>query len=556
MANNNTTPRLAGYLRLVAFLLFGIMLPQATRAQEEDRLAQLQAQAVASNAAPWGHWGPNSEKYSSWTTHSNRLIPVYSFGLDLDLVSGTNSVYRSAASLEKLYGYLPEQTVNPAADYFDQTDVYRLQQQAAASGKKRIILFVFDGMDWQTTRAAAIAKAGQVAYQSGRGSGLAFQDYRGTETDFGYFVTSPHNDGTTFNVDDQRVNTPGGKLRGGYDPTRGGNAPWAPVTDIGYLIAKGDAGVQHAYTDSASSATSLCSGIKTYNDAINVDFAGHEVEPIARQLQEQGFAIGVVTSVPISHATPAAAYANNVSRDDFQDLTRDLLGIPSVFHPGGLPGVDVLIGAGWGQSADTDGGQGKNFVAGNRYISSADLERIDIHQGGRYVVAQRTAGRAGIDVLKEGVKQAIEGKHRLFGYFGVGLGHLPFQTADGGYNPVQSVGNPKSAQAEVYSREDIVENVKLGDMAIAAADVLSAKSDRWWLMVEAGDVDWANHSNNIDNSIGALLSGDEAFARMAAWIETHGGWSDTAVILTADHGHYLWLNQPEVLAASAPEPAR
>ena len=30
-------------------------------------------------------------------------------------------------------------------------------------------------------------------------------------------------------------------------------------------------------------------------------------------------------------------------------------------------------------------------------------------------------------------------------------------------------------------------------------------------MIEAGDVDWANHANNIDNSIGAVISGDDAF---------------------------------------------
>ncbi len=38
---------------------------------------------------------------------------------------------------------------------------------------------VFDGMDWQTTWAAAIHNAGEVKYREGRGTGLHFQDYRG-----------------------------------------------------------------------------------------------------------------------------------------------------------------------------------------------------------------------------------------------------------------------------------------------------------------------------------------------------------------------------------------
>ena len=86
-------------------------------------------------------------------------------------------------------------------------------------------------------------------------------------------------------------------------------------------------------------------------------------------------------------------------------------------------------------------------------------------------------------------------------------------------------------------------------MALAAVEVLNSRSENWWLMIEAGDVDWANHSNNIDNSIGAVLSGDDAFASVVSWIEQNGGWQDTALILTADHGHYLNLKKPEALIA-------
>ncbi len=193
--------------------------------QGPDPIAIMQEEAVRTNRADWGHWGPDPSKYSSWKNHSNRLIPVYTFGMDLNSVAGENSVYRDRAALEKLYGQVPEKTFNPEAEYFDQTDVYRLQQSAIESGKKRIILFVFDGMDWDTTRAAAIAKQGSVSYDSGRGQGLAFQDYRGAKTDFGFFVTSPHNDGTNINVDEQIVTTPGGKVPGGYDPALCGATP-------------------------------------------------------------------------------------------------------------------------------------------------------------------------------------------------------------------------------------------------------------------------------------------------------------------------------------------
>jgi alkaline phosphatase len=536
-------------MKLSVLAIFALQAASyAVYAQQHDSIATMQATSAESNQVTWGHWGPNPDAYSSWTTHSNRLVPIYTFGGNMRDFAGSHSLYRREQDLVQLYGKLPAKTLNPDAEYCDQSDVFRLQQRAVEAGKKRIILFVFDGMDWQTTQAAAIAKSGNVAYQSGRGTGLAFQDYQGAETDFAYCVTSPHNDGTATDVNAQRVTNPGGKLGGGYDPSRGGRTPWETTEDLQYLIAKNADGEKHAYTDSAASATSICSGIKTYNDAINVDYSGREVEPIARIAQAQGFAVGVVTSVPISHATPACAYANNVSRDDYQDLTRDLLGLPSVFHPGGLPGVDVLLGAGWGEEKKQDGAQGDNFVPGNRYLAADDQSRSSVDRGGKYVVAERTPGRLGSAVLDAAVKSAISGEHRLFGFFGVAGGHLPYQTADGGYDPVRSVGNPASARAEVYSEADVDENVSLGDMTLAAIEVLGARSDRWWLMVEAGDVDWANHANNIDNSIGALLSGDNAFQRTCQWIESHGGWQDTLLIVTADHGHYLVLDQPQMLA--------
>lgn len=512
-----------------------------------DYIAQLQHEAASTNRSDWGHWGPDPEKYSSWTSHSNRLIPVYTFGIDLQEVSGENSIYRDEERLKQLFGYLPTSTLNPEAEYFDQTDVYRLQKMAAENGKKRIIVFVFDGMDWHTTRAAAIAKAKRVSYTEGRGQGLAFQDYRGTETDFGYFVTTPHNEGTSIDVSRQAVTNPGGKLKGGYDPSRGGLTPWAEFPEAQYPIGKCEHD-PHAYTDSASSATSLFSGIKTYNDSVNVDFMGREAIPISRTLQDEGFAVGVVTSVQICHATPGCAYANNVHRNDYQDISRDLLGLPSSFHPGGLPGVDVLFGTGWGVDREKDGSQGDNYVPGNPFLTAADRDAINVANGGKYVVAERTPGRLGIEVLAGAVQQAKSGNHRLLGFFGTQYEHLPYQTADGRFDPVQSVGNPKRAKAEEYTEADLNENVTLAEFTLAAAEVLQSRSDRWWLMVEAGDVDWGNHGNNIDNSIGALLSGDEAFAKLTAWIEANGGWDDTALILTADHAHYLILSKPEALA--------
>ena len=512
-----------------------------------DHLRELQSAAAQSGHADWGHWGPDAGKYSSWGSHSNRLIPVYTFGIDLHAVRGVHSAYRDKAAINKLYGRVPDGTFYERAEYFDQTDVYRLQKMAADAGKKHIVLIVFDGMDWQTTQAAAVYRGGKV-YHSGRGTGLHFQDYRGTATDFGFCVTSPHNDGTDVEVDSQTVKNAGGKTPGGYDPRLGGEVPWATGVDGQYLIGKNR---QHPdpYTDSASAAASLTCGIKTYNDAINVDFEGRPVRPISQELQLRGYAIGVVTSVPISHATPACAYANNVHRDDYQDLTRDLLGLPSVAHKvRPLPGVDVLLGGGWGEAKQEDKAQGANFIPGNRYLTAEDLAAVDAAGGGKYVVVERTSGKDGREQLSAAAKKAVQNKQRLLGVFGVAGGHLPFQTADGNYDPTVSSDSSGPKAAEKYTPADIEENPTLVDLTRAALEVLAQDEEGFWLMIEAGDVDWANHANNIDNSIGATLSGDEAFRAVTEWAEQNGRWKETAVILTADHGHYLVLDKPELLA--------
>jgi alkaline phosphatase len=539
--------RLLPFCVLLMLSVAGAALSAVFAAEpSSDHLRSLQGLAMQDEQAPWGHWGPAPNLYSAWTSHSNRLIPVYIFGGSLAEVSGPNSLYRDADRLTQLFGRLPPGTLNPEAEYFDQTDVARLQRSAIAAGKKRVILFVFDGMDYETTRAAAIYAAGGVKYDQGRGTGLYFQDYRGAPTEFGFCVTSPYSNANNVDVNAQVVVDGDGDRFGGFDPKFGGNTPWDRPSDPNYLISQSKVR-RHATTDSSASATSLTTGKKTYNSSVNVDPRGQRMTTIAHEVQQQGWSVGVVTSVQISHATPSCAYAHNVDRDDYQDLSRDLLGLPSVSHrQDPLPGVDVLLGTGWGVSKDAVAEQGANYIPGNMFLTASDLASIDARNGGKYRVVQRTPGVDGAEELQAAARDAVAHKQRLFGFFGTIMGHLPFRTADGGYNPtVGAKGIP-----EMYYPEDLRENPTLAQMAVAALDVLSTNQKGFWLMVESGDVDWANHDNNLDNSIGAVISGDKAFRAVCDWIESHGGWDDTLLILTSDHGHDLVLLDPTVLVPS------
>ncbi|WP_146584935.1 alkaline phosphatase [Posidoniimonas polymericola] len=550
-------------LRIIPLLGLAIGLLNVPAYASADWVQDLQSNAVKSKQCPAVHWGPDPGRYSSWTSHSNRLIPVYTFGtkgaglgIDLDSYTGEKSPYRDATRLSRLYRTDTRLSVCENADYMDQTNIYDLQRAAVEAGKKHVIVVVFDGMDWQTTYAAAIHNLQEVAYREGRGRGTHFQEYQANDTtQFGWMVTSPARDGVQVDVNRQVVKNPNSGLAGGYNPLLAGAYPWSVCREPEYLIAKSaDTAARHAYTDSAGSATSMFCGVKSYNAAIGVSVDGYPEPSVAHLAQADGYRVGVVTSVPISHATPAAAYANNVNRGDYQDLSRDLLGRPSAMHPEHpVPGVDVLIGGGHGVEVLADSAQGDNFVPGNKYLALADLKAVDVENGGQYVVSQRREGVLGNSALAEAAHQAAHDGKRLLGFYGVTSenskddGHLPFASANGGYDPAPGVdGNRPN-----YSQADISENPTLAEMASAALTVLGAGDHPFWLMVESGDVDWANHNNNLDASIGAVNSGDDAVRVITDWVEKNSNWEETVLIVTADHGHYLVIDDPELLIEPA-----
>ena len=502
------------------------------------------------------HFGPDRHTWVSWHDHTNRLVPVWTCGtrgrgagVDLDAYTGLRSVYRDEGALRTLYGALPAATLAAAADYLDQTQLAALQRAALAAGIRRIVVFVFDGMDYDTARAAAVVRAGAVRYAEGRGAGLHFEDYGGAGTaQFGFMVTSPYHDRARVDVDAQTVEVPG-EPAGGYDAVRGGATPWSAGTDPLYVTGQAEAGRgRHAVVDSAAAATAMFSGVKTYNGAINVDPAGRKLSTVAHEAQQKGLAVGVVTSVPLSHATPAAAYAHNVSRADYQDLARDLLGLPSVAHPDRpLRGMNVVIGCGHGVERSQDGTQGRNFVSGSRYVTEDDIRRVDGAHGGRYVVARRRSGEKGGKALAAAAERAARTGLRLLALYGVEGGHLPYRTANGDYRPVRGA----DVLAEEYTGAALEENPTLPEMTAAALRVLETNPRGFWLMVEPGDVDWANHDANLDNAIGAVLEGDDAVRVVTDWIESHGGWSEALLIVTADHAHYVVLESPAALASPA-----
>ena len=74
--------------------------------------------------------------------------------------------------------------------------------------------------------------------------------------------------------------------------------------------------------DSASTATSISTGHKTYSGTINMyEKMETPYETIAEKLKDQlGYKIGILSSVNLNHATPAAFYAHQASRNSYYEI--------------------------------------------------------------------------------------------------------------------------------------------------------------------------------------------------------------------------------------------
>ena len=168
---------------------------------------------------------------------------------------------------------------------------------------------------------------------------LAADYYQGLAGKQAYQVTCP--DGTkpaiyglahsALNLIDEQGNPLGrgadkssavGAIEQGYNPnTRWDKFENAMLNDFD-PIAKS----YTSYTDSAAAGTALMSGRKTSVGRVNMDWTGvQQFQTIAQLAMKEGLSAGVVSSVMVSHATPAATISHNVSRGNYADIFNEMI---------------------------------------------------------------------------------------------------------------------------------------------------------------------------------------------------------------------------------------
>lgn len=82
-----------------------------------------------------------------------------------------------------------------------------------------------------------------------------------------------------------------------------------------------------AITDSAASGTAIATGHKVNNNVLCMQIPGDgsELQTLLEYFQQQGKAVGLVTTTPITHATPAAFGAHEPSRYNYANIAEDYL---------------------------------------------------------------------------------------------------------------------------------------------------------------------------------------------------------------------------------------
>jgi len=344
-----------------------------------------------------------------------------------------------------------------------------------AAGPKNIILMVGDGMGFHQMEAASL-------YAYGEPKGQPYWDYQVLAT-------------TTFSAD--------GK---GYDPQKAAD-------DFKYVLK--DA------TDSAAGATTLSSGEKTSNKAIGVDVEGNPLRHLYEDAEAMGKATGILSTVYISHATPAAFTTHHNTRNDVDVLAEDMIRNSS---------VDVLMGTGhpwFNDNGDPVGGAGDD-----PFKTSGDYKRI----GGEQVWRDVKAGTVGADADGDGQADPWTLVDTLAGFEALTSGETPKRVL--GIAPVGATlqGNrdgDKEAAPSVVPATPTVPS--LATMVTGALNILSKDEDGFFMMAEGGAIDWGGHANVIGRMIEEQRDFDKAIEAVAAWVESNSSWDDTLLIITADH---------------------
>ncbi|MEZ0005011.1 alkaline phosphatase [Flavobacterium sp. 28YEA47A] len=232
-------------------------------------------------------------------------------------------------------------------------------------------------------------------------------------------------------------------------------------------------------TDSAAASSSWGGGFRVNNGSLNVGPDGKPHLPIWQKFKRSGKMAGCVTTVPITHATPAGFCVNSKSRNSQDDIAEIYL----------EQGFDIMMGG------------GKNYFSAETRKDKKDMFAAFEAKG--YQIAKTRS-----EML------SIPNDKPILGVFSDDA--LPYSV-------------------DRNSDDDLKKTVPtLAEMAQKAIDRMKSHKNGFVLQIEGGKVDWAAHANDIAALINDQVAFDEAVKVAIDFAEKD---KETLVIITTDHGN-------------------
>lgn len=241
----------------------------------------------------------------------------------------------------------------------------------------------------------------------------------------------------------------------------------------------GTSAANRSITDSAAAATALSSGRKTDIGILGIAPDNRAVKTIAEIARDRGQKVGIVSSVSLDHATPAAFYAHVRGRNQFYDIALALA-----------------------QS-------GFDFFGGGGLLDPTNKRRTAVFFKGDANAEIRKAGYRIVD-NKEAFSGLKPGSTKIFS--------RNFRLTN--------------KQALPYTLDMGPEDINLFQFTAKAIKLLDNPKG-FFLMVEGGKIDWACHANDGASAIHDILSLDKAVQEAVDFARKHT--RETLVVVTADH---------------------
>ncbi len=285
-----------------------------------------------------------------------------------------------------------------------------------------------------------------------------------------------------------------------YDPA----LAW---TDFGYMLLRA--------SESAATTTAMVTGAKTYDGRINVDSEGNKLFTVTDRASALGKSVGVVTSVPWSHATPAGFLSHNISRRNYAEIAQEML----------AGDASVIMGCG---NPDYDNNhQPVTPSAPNdwRYVGSETQWNDFLTSNTDWALIHSCDEFQALMVDPNPPSRVL----------GVPQCRLTLQQ-----RRTTVAGEESNGSALPYTAP-LNDVPTLEEMTRGALNVLDENPRGFLLMIEGGAVDWADHANQIGRMIEEQTEFNSAVDAVIAWVKASSNWDETLLIVTGDHEcGYLW----------------